>query len=351
MDARTMPEIIESEQRWHRVLASFDRFECFHTWEYTMLEAGRYRGRGFAFHMQEGSRALFLPVIERGIPGHDLKDLTSAYGYPGPLYRGETAGFAPLWQAAMQQLRQMGYVSLFSRCSPVFTRHLQPMPEFQRTHGIVVVDLKLSEEEQRRRYRDNHIRGIKRASGAGLTIERGALRHIGDFLRLYYATMDRVGASSEYYFSESYIRALMQASEFETRLYLCRLGERIVAAGLFLYCGDIVQYHLGGSDTEHLQLGSMKLLLDAVRRAAADEHYSSLVLGGSHKPDDQLFHFKVGFSKNIVDFYLIKRVLDDDLYDALCRERNVDPASMSGFFPPYRAYPAGNTNINIAETL
>lgn len=333
---------VGTAETWRDVVHSFERFESFHTWDFTMLEAERLSCKVIALLVEHGECRLFLPLLDRAIPGTDARDLTSAYGYPGPLYRGEPAHFSRLWEAALRRLRDMGYVSLFSRCSPVFTRDQPSLPpEFHRAGEIVMVDLKIPEKEQLARYRTNHIRDLKRAIRSGLRIEHGTQDDIGDFVRLYYTTMDKVLARPDYYFSHGYIRSLMQARDFRKRLYLCKQEERTVAAGVFLYCGDIAQYYLFGSDTTSLRLGSGKYLIDTARREAASEGYSSLVLGGGSGTahGTQLLNFKKGFSESLVDFHVVKCILDPERYDSLCRRHTDTSSAASSFFPLYRNEP------------
>lgn len=329
-------ELIDNARDWRAALESFGRYESYHTWDFTMIEAGRHACRAFALCLQEGEHALFLPLLEREIPdAGGRKDLTSVYGYPGPLFRGMWAGFAQLWHSALEWLREMNYVSLFSRCSTIFTEAWQALPpEFHCASNIIVIDLTLPEEEQWRGYRRNHRDDVLRAIEAGVRVER-SMRDTGDFLRLYHATMDKVGAAADYYYDDSYIEAMMQARDFETRLYICKLDSLVIAAGLFLYCGDTVQYHLCGSDSRYLRLGAAKLLIDAVRREASAEGYARFVLGGGSSDErDSLFHYKLGFSKNVVGFHVIKSVLDPQTYAELSGiEGGIDT---SGYFPAYR---------------
>jgi hypothetical protein len=330
---------ITTPEAWRHALHSFDRFESFHTWDFTRLEAGRLGCKAFALLVQQEGSRLFLPLLDRAIPGTTACDLTSAYGYPGPLYEGFPDGFDTLWRAALERLREKGYVSLFSRCSPVFTRRQAALPEeFRRAGDIVVVDLALPEAEQQARYRTNHQRDIRRAIQSGLRIEHGTQDDIADFVRLYYTTMDKVHAHPDYYFSHDYIAALTQATDFRTRLYLCKQGERTVAAGVFLYCKGIAQYYLFGSDTASLRLGSGKYLIDTARREAAADGYATLVLGGGSagKQGSQLLEFKRGFSKDLVSFHVIRCVLDTARYEELCRDCFATGYSRPDFFPLYR---------------
>jgi GNAT superfamily N-acetyltransferase len=329
-------ELIDNACGWRAVLAGFRYYETYHTWDFTMIEAGRHACRAFALSFQDGEQALFLPLLERDIPGGDgCKDLTSVYGYPGPLYDGAWTGFAQMWKSALDWLREAGYVSLFSRCSTLFTARMPVLPaEFQCASSIVVIDLTLPEEEQWAQYRRNHKDDVLRALAAGVRVER-SMRDAADFLRLYHATMDKVGAADDYYYDSDYVEAMLHAQDFETRLYVCRFDGRVVAAGLFLYCGDTVQYHLCGSDRDYLKLGTAKLLIDAVRREAAAEGYARFVLGGGSRDErDSLFHYKLGFSKQVADFHVIKSVLDRDAYLGLSGE--IEAVDTSGYFPAYR---------------
>lgn len=331
--------IISDADQWRSLLRKFNDFESYHTWDYHQINIGMNNNRILAIEVSGDGVTLFLPFIQRDIPGAMARDLTSVYGYPGPLFNGPTNELRPFLDVAFHELRSLGYVSLFSRCSPFAISQDQTLPDvFYPLSKVVVIDLSLPPDKQWNGYRGNLKRDIRKATESGLTCMRAGLEAVPDFLRLYRGTMAKVGASTHYYFDERYVAALMRARDFDCRLYVCMLDGQIIAAALFIFCNKIVQYHLSGSDTTYSALGGSKLLIDVVRRLATNEGYAFLNLGGGvGGGNDHLYNFKLGFSKMERQFSVIKCILNPNIYQDLCASRAIEQGTTSEFFPLYRA--------------
>jgi len=333
-------QIVEGQRAWANTLECFDSHDSYHTWDFSRIEAEHYGFKPFGVTLQRNDTMLFMPLMERRVPSHlALKDLTSAYGYPGPLYRGPASGFTALWHGMTAELTKMGYVSLFSRCSPFF----QVAEEVENAGFIlcgrvVAIDLQVPEEAQRSFYRQNMRHDIKHAIRRGVECVQGGMADVDAFLSLYWKTMDRVGADRAYYFTKAYVISLLNATDFDCRIYFCKLHGAPIAAGLFIFGNGIVHYHLSGYNSHAAALGGSKVLIDSVRQVAAKEGYSLFNLGGGvGGKQDKLYHFKRGFSKKEYDFYLVKCILNHDLYKAISARLMETEKIPDGFFPAYRS--------------
>jgi hypothetical protein len=102
-----------------------------------------------------------------------------------------------------------------------------------------------------------------------------------------------------------------------------------------------VQYHLSGNSLGGQGSDGSKLLLHGMRKWAHEQGLEKFHLGGGvGAKNDSLFVFKSGFSSGRATFYSWRLVVDQPVYDGLCRrwERlNRSAAdSLSGYFPAYR---------------
>lgn len=325
---------------WRSALAKIGRYECYHTWDFHRIDTNGSNGSEsfFALQVKSADSVLFLPVVARKIPDSNLRDLRSVYGYPGPVYVGAPEDFTPLLEAAFSKLRQMGFVSFFSRCSAFSTaRMVEPPACYFRTSKLVTIDLCLPADAQWRQYRENLRRDINHAIESGLQCQQASQHDGPAFLELYHRTMNRVAAQSHYYLDQNYLSTMLASRDFDCRLYVCKDDGRIISAALFLFCNGIVQYHLSGSDANYSKFGASKLLIDYVRRTAAQEGFEILCLGGGlGGRADHLYNFKRGFTKKEEDFYLIKKVLDPAAYNRLLAAQQRNAAETSAFFPAYR---------------
>jgi Acetyltransferase (GNAT) domain len=299
-----------------------------------------------AIIVRDGEQAMFLPMIIRRIPGDETaRDAISPYGYPGPLFLGGGGpAFVARASAAMvERLREEGIVSMFVRTHPLLNRDVSGIETVGDVveHGETVsIDLSQSEEEiwngTRRRFR-SYINAAERA-GRRAYMDEG-WENEAAFVRMYAATMHRVGARAEYLFGTDYVRGLRAA--LGDRLHLCVVDVDgvIAAAGLFTEEGGIVQYHLSGTDAAFERDRPTMLMLHFVRGFMKARSNRVMHLGGGLGGAlDSLFDFKAGFSKDRQPFRTWRVVVDPVRYAELSRARHPgeDPAREGGFFPLYR---------------
>ena len=79
-----MPDVItlENAEQWNDVVKSMKEYDFYHLSEYHRLDSS---GKALLFHFRNESEAFAWPIILRDIEETDYKDITSVYGYVGPL--------------------------------------------------------------------------------------------------------------------------------------------------------------------------------------------------------------------------------------------------------------------------
>jgi hypothetical protein len=206
----------------------------------------------------------------------------------------------------------------------------------------VGVDLKASEGEMWSCTRDGHRSDIRRLEKLKYAPVMDDWTLYSDFVKMYRQTMVRLGASLYYQFGEDYFRSLKDALGDD--LHLCCVlapNGRPVCGGLFTTVGDIVQYHLSGSDESHQRFAPTKLMLHFVRMWGKQRGSSVLHLGGgTGSQEDALFAFKAGFSPQRHRFRTVRIVVDEQRYSTLTLRagKHLNPqADLDGsYFPAYR---------------
>jgi len=313
-------------------------------------------GTASALWAEDCGREWLLPVVIRplpvipgaGAPALPWRDAVSPYGYPHPLTTaGETDvdTFLDEALAAMREfLRSERVLTVFARCSP-----LMPLAHAYSNHGYVVkhgpcfwLDLTESAEELqsqlRSRYR-SYLNALRRegVTAAFIPYSKG----LDDFVRLYYRTMDRVGAARWYYFERSYFEELGKLLCDALRLCVVKQGDQLLAAGLFASSGGIVQYLLSGVDERLDQPHATKLMMIFVRDWGKVAGHRILHLGGGvGGTDDALSQFKRGFTRHFSLFCTWRHVVDAEQYEVRLRAWEqfsgmaADP--IEGYFPAYR---------------
>lgn len=328
---------ISKKADWDEALLKSPRRDFYHTWDFHHISRLNGEGEPVLFDVRMPAGGILFPLLARPITGSTLRDLTSVYGYPSPLTYGEIDSEAgqSFWDAFLAYLHQRGYVSLFSRSHPFLTPKVLDEGRYQRCGRVVVIDLDRPEEEQLGEYRTNHKRDIRKLQNLGVACQAGrSAENLADFMRNYEATMRALDAAPYYFFPKTYYQGLLAARSFDTRIYSCTLDEQVICSGMFVFCGEFVQYHLGGTAPGFASLAPTKLMFDSVRRDASREGYRHFCLGGGHcSKEDSLFQFKAGFSSQTRDFFLIKQVINAEEYQRLCEQ----VPGTSNYFPKYRA--------------
>lgn len=263
-----------------------------------------------------------VPVIVREVPGSELADAISPYGYPGAEVEGD-----PPPEAGAVDWTATGLVSVFARerlAAP-------PWLAAPRERSAVLVH----DPARPRRLRDRLAEQIRANERRGWTVDAipGPAAGEGEreaFGRAYEETMHRAGAAERYFFAPGYFRA---ALAFERSwLLLARLPGGGTGAGAIAALSDgVLHYFLGGTADEHLDDSPFKNVVDAMIDLS-EELGAPLNLGGGVSPGDGLEAFKRGFANSELPFRTHEVVCDRSEY-----ERLAEGSPDAEFFPRYRA--------------
>jgi hypothetical protein len=278
-----------SDPAWDEALTRVPH-DIFHTALYHRAPALGVSGTPEAFLFQENDQTFLWPYYRVPIPAAPgYFDVNSAYGYPGPVGRGQQPFFQRAWHALLDHWRQTGVVSVFTRFNPLLQNVSlldgvtdpsgEPAAASIRELGLTVsVDLTLAPEEQLRRYQKRLRQTIRKLYDQGFTVaEDTALQHLPDFVRMYNQTMARLMSRPEYRLELDWFENFRAALGPHLRLLVCRHGGRLAAADLVLAYGPFVHSHFTGTCDEfvhhspstrfHARLGyGNRRPLDASRR-------------------------------------------------------------------------------------
>lgn len=322
---------------WEKALSKPPLHDFYHTWDFHNISSLNGEGDPILFDVRLEHGGVLFPLLSRSIKDSPLKDLTSVYGYPSPLLYGEIdrVEIPCIWDEFTSHLYRLGYVCLFSRCHPLVTPARLGEDLFHESGRVVIIRLDRPEEEQTGEYRTNHRRDIRKLERNGVSCQQGnTAQDLADFMNNYEATMRSLDAAAYYFFPESYYRELLDSKSFDARIYSCTLDGSVICSGIFFFCGEFVQYHLGGTAPGFASLAPTKLMFDTVRKEACRQGYKYFCLGGGlgcH--EDSLFLFKAGFSKFAKSFFLLKKIINHEEYQRLSEQSPTD----TNYFPKYRA--------------
>lgn len=343
MTASPRAALLEPAAReWKEALQRAEH-DMYHESEYVVLDARLYGGRPIAFSYCEDGRLLLMPLIVRGIPGSDLRDALSPYGYPGPV--SDAPADTGFWERAcaamIETLRAEGIVSAFIRMHPLLPAPLTTLGRFGAVvrHGETVsMDLTVSLEEMWRQTRSDHRNHINRARRDGTRIVFDDWDRLGEWVDVYHDNMRRVGATSYYFFTREHLAAMHDAVGDRMHLAVALEGDEVVGGNTFFEHEGIATGYVSSTRRAPRRYAD-ELLYDEVRRWCKERGDTVFHLGGGKGGcNDSLFSYKAGFSPSRHPFHTWRVVTDPSAYRELVRQRRpeADPEDLSATFPSYR---------------
>jgi hypothetical protein len=199
---------------------------------------------------------------------------------------GEEAAMGEL-EAALEALRSSLGVKL--RVHGSLGAYGSPGPAYH--HHVVPLEPQ-AEEVQRRFTRRQALQGVRRAQRDGVTIEhRTDAAALAAFYRLHTATRSRQGMPTQ---PRRFILRFEQV--FEAGLgfvSLARLGDRTVAAAVFLTFNGVLTYKYGASDARFLDRRPNNLLFMDAIRWGCEQGLHSFDMGRTDLGHDSLRAFKL----------------------------------------------------------
>ncbi len=341
--------------RWDELVRSTEH-DFYHLASYHRLAEEQGEGEARLLVVEDHDGVVLLPILLQrvaSVPGLEfspLTDVTSVYGYAGPLVRPRTPSPRLLTRsrAAFQAFfDEHATCCVFSRFHPLFAQAevVAGLGTVKEIGPTVSIDLISSPEEQWASIRRGHKYDIGKLRRSGLQVVHDReLRYLDEFVHVYRQTMLQVGAEKYYLFDREYFRRFFALEGVEVNLFVGLAGEELACGAIFTLTGGIVQYHLSGASEEYAKLAPTKLLIDEVRRWAAGRRATVFHLGGGvGSRQDSLFAFKAGFSKRRHTFSVWTWVRDPEAYEQLVAARSRflagrgERAVSSTYFPAYRS--------------
>jgi len=340
-----MIKIITLKNEWNSILNQVDDFDVYHTYAYHNFDK-KENEKPILAVFKENDVVIAIPFLKRPINGIiGYYDLTSVYGYPGPITKNIHASFnyKNFEIELIRIFEKENIVSVFSRLNPFIafqTDILKNIGETIKLDSVVFIDLKEDLANQRSQYQRRLKTQINRLRRNCIVKLASNDKEIQEFIEIYNETMQRANADPKYFFKDEYFYKILDKVKMNTDLIIAidKESNKIMAGALFMKSKNIIQYHLSGTKTEFLKQGPNKLIIDEMRILGSQQKYSILNLGGGvGSTNDSLMRFKESFSKTKKSFYIFKKILNKEIYNVLCKE--VPMELRNGFFPQYRSVP------------
>lgn len=334
---------LAQKKEWNFYIKHAFVHDFYHTWYYHALDQ---TGIAMLFVYEEGNDYIAFPFLKREIPETSFFDLSSVYGYVGPISNKENQHInskliVNFKEAFLAFLKNEHIVSVFSRLHPLFNQD-RLVNEFNGVHEngkTVALDLTLPIDVQRKKYNSDTYRSIKRSWKKGLCVkETKDIEDIEVFIEMYSENMQRIHSTDYYLFNRQYFIDLIHSNEFDCRLLLVCFEDEVMCGTLITFTHGVIQGHLIATKSAYLNESPAKFLVDEISILGRKEGMTHLHLGGGVGfKNDSLFRWKSSFSDLFMDYKSLRYIADHSVYDSLVNRSGIDKNTNLDFFPLYRA--------------
>lgn len=303
-------------------------------------------GKANVFEYEDENGKITNQFLIREIPekveGNTFYDLVTPYGYGGPVihYSNNKEKLLENYENTFTKYcKENNFVSEFVRFHPIIKNYEDFSKMYNAQYMRKTLITKLDEETPEvNQFGKSCRKNIRQAMNKGVSFKiTENPDSIGSFKEIYYSTMDRNNATDYYYFDDHYFNDILKYYKNNLILIEATFEDKVIAAGLYFTYKDIIHIHLSGTLNEYLYLSPAYILRYAVTVWGKENGYKLIHHGGgrSNSEEDSLYLFKKNFAKLYdTDFYIGKKIWNEELYNKLCEIKNVDPNE--SFFPAYR---------------
>lgn len=325
---------IHDHVRWKKILESFEDADIYYNQHYFLSALKLDPGEAFLFYYRDDYGEVAYPFIKRslttGSPAY--YDTTTPFGYGGPIlhrvtnsreliknFRKEFSGFC----------KEENIVAEFVRFHPwkenalLFQDEITVLPLYD-TYSIELSSHSFESESNEEKWEES----VQTGEMAEPIIKKlGTVRHMFEFLVLYYSSMRRREETDSYYFfTNDYFEALISSQGPNLHLFGAYQQNKLVSACYVLANEDVIYHHLEGSVNEEEVPATMKTLLLKIAEWGAENHYTSFRLGGDYKEDPILpENIKQEVSNGTPKtFYIGHKIHDEIVYKELVSAEETD---------------------------
>jgi len=320
-------------ERWDEVLRTAGVTDVYYARSFVAASAALVDAEPVLLRLAGSTGDVFFACLLR----HGPTDVTTPYGYGGPVGAGEDPPLAEFPAAYEAWCEGRGVVASFVVFHPLLGNAATPAATAFRRQALAgTVAWPLGGPELLPAMHRHHRRLVRRAAAAGYEVRvQPSPPELGDFVGVYEQSMRRAGAAPFYLFPPRYWSALLDGVRL-VRVDVRAEGGTLIAGVLGMGDPPWLHYHLGGAADAARGTGASHLALYRLAEWGREQGYEQLHLGGGvGGRDDSLLEFKLRFApRGLVPAAIGKAVHDRAAYLRLAGATAVD---WEAFFPAYRA--------------
>jgi hypothetical protein len=303
-----------------------EKLDIYYQPEFLACDAHMQGGHYEIAVYSEGDDLWVYPYIVLPIPNSDYFDLSSPYGYAGPVASSESI-FEAAEKAFMAEIAsRKNVVTEFVRYHYKYNerRFFEQKITNLLNRRVVVLQTKDREQIWMESFSGTNRNLVRKLQKEGYTwrVSVFAEQDVKAFQQAYQANMVHSGATDFYFFSDSFFLDLIQALGDKLLFAKVEKDGIVYASALFFISGNLATYYLSARNLEFPKVPASNLLLSEMAFWCVDHKIEALNFGGGLSLDenDYLFKFKSNFSKENRDFHIGKRIHQQGVYGDLQRQ-------------------------------
>lgn len=304
--------------------------DVYYSPEYYSLYQNYGDGKALCFVFEEDGELLLYPFLINSVNeiGYKLNDqyfdIQGAYGYNGVVSSSNNKSFIDSFHKCFDKwCLENKVIAEFTRFNPLTdnVRFASPYMQLINDRLTVKLDLTLDLDtiwmQQFNASNRNHIRKTEKK---GVTVIES--NDYTDFIRIYYETMKHVSAEEYYFFPESYFNEFKESFPNNGILCYAMLDGQPISGAVFMFSEDYGHYHLGARDGNFSKYAAQNLVFWYGVQKAKERGCKWFHFGGGTSGDenDSLLRYKSFFSQDKGEFWIGKRIHNQDVYDSVVEQ-------------------------------
>lgn len=322
--------IINDPHIWNGYLERLtnDRKDVYFSPEYYSLYQNYGDGKALCFVFEKNGEFVLYPFLRNPITplGYKLDreyyDIQGAYGYNGIIASNYDPNLIQsFWDSFDAWCQDYDVVAEFSRFHPLLNNQELASTKMQTFFSRHTVALDLADDDIWMHQISSKNRNmIRKAEKEGVAIVESD--DYETFRKLYNGTMTDLHAEDFYFFPPEYYDEYKQSFKNKSLLCFAMLDGKVIAGSMFMFSNDYAHYHLSARDREFSRYAANNLILWYGIQKAKERGCKWLHFGGGTTGDDgdSLLKFKKEFSKTMCEFWIGKRVHNQEVYNQIVEQ-------------------------------
>ena len=252
--------------------------------------------------------------------GDKLYDISSVYGYSGPLIKRQDKEFFKLaWSKFDKWALENNVICEFTRFSFYINNSVNAHPQtnVEDNRSIAVSYFKLTKDEHRKILGPKTRNMIAKALSSGLNLRPlNFVEHYKTFKRFYDELMIKNDAPQFFFYNDEYYEQLGNLGHEKLRLFGIFQNNELVGGVIVIIYKNYALYHLGALKKGLNNLGGSNFYLFELWKILYEEGIEIFNLGGGRTTDldDPLLKFKLRNSNSVEKFQIGTRLINEDAY-------------------------------------